>query len=520
MLEPVTPFVEGWCLEGMCEHLEAVTDGEIKRLLMNVAPGFMKSLLLNVFYPAWEWGPKKLPHLRYLSFSYSSLLTERDNEKFLALVSSAEYQELYGGWVKIVKSGVGEVSNTARGLKFASSVGGVSTGYRADKILADDLNKVAEAESETIREATANWFRESMQNRLNDMKGSVIIVIGQRVNEADVSGVIIDEYLDYTHYCVPMEYDGRDIGPDGEKVETEIGWSDPRTEDGELAWPERYPAEVLSPFKSRPFLWAGQYQQAPSPRGGGIIKREYWRIWDRAAMAANDIKPGLFPPFEYVLASFDGAFTEKKENDYSALVIIGVWVETSLEQRYNEQFGTPRLMLMHAWHKRLTLHGKTVLIRPGETKEEFEQRRKDSWGIVEHIAADCKLYKVDKLIIENKANGITVEQEMRRLFSREAWTVALHDPGRLDKVGRALTVQHRFADGLVWRPDTDWGQMVEDELANLPRGAHDDAADAMINGIVHLNKMNLAPRRDESHAAIQEMLFPSSPPPKLIRYES
>ena len=261
--------------------------------------------------------------------------------------------------------------------------------------------------------------------------------------------------------------------------------------------------------------------QSPEPRGGGIIKRDYWRIWDREAQAANDVKPGVFPIFEFVLASFDGAFTEKKENDFSALTIWGAWVETSEEQRFSEHFGTPRLMLMHAWHKRLTLHGKTEIIRrPDETKEEFEDRRKLGWGVVEHIAADCKKFKVDKLIIENKANGISVEQEMRRLFSREPWTVALHDPGKLDKVARAYTVQHLFADGLIWRPDTDWGQLVEDELASLPRGAHDDLADSSINAVIHLRRMALAQRKDESHAAIENMLFPSTPPPQRRHYES
>ena len=527
VLEPVTPFVDGWALEGMCDHLEAVSRGEITRLLINVPPGFMKSMLLNIFFPAWEWGPQGRPDLRYVAFSYSSTLTERDNEKFCYLVQSSDYQALYGKSVQVVKEGVGRISNTARGWKFASSVGGVGTGERGDRILADDLHKVSEAESEIVREATAVWFRESMQNRLNDLGKGCIIVLGQRVNEADVSGVILEEYPDYVHYCVPMEYDGRDVDKDGQKLQTSIGWSDPRERDGDLAWPERYPEGVLTPYRSRPYLWAGQYQQSPEPRGGGIIKRDYWRIWDAAAQDANDVKRGLYPEFEFVLASFDGAFTEKKENDYSALVIWGVWVETNEEQRFNEHFGTPRLMLMHAWHKRLTMHGKTdVSPRPHESKEEFEERRKLGWGLIEHIAADCKKHKVDKLIIENKANGITVEQEMRRLFWREPWTVALHDPGKLDKVGRALLVQDKFADGLIWCPGysdgtfVDWAQLVVDECASVPRGAHDDLFDAAVNGIIHLRRMGLAQRKDESHHAIEEMLYPSKPPPQRPHYES
>ena len=520
VLEPVTPFVDGWCLEGMCEHLEAVSDGRIKRLLLNVPPGFCKSLLLNVFFPAWEWSAKNRPDMRYVAFSYSSILTERDNERFAYLIQSQEFLALYGKTVQVVKDGAGRVTNTVRGFKFASSIGGVGTGERGGRVLSDDLHKVSESESELVREDTTRWFRESMQNRLNDIGKDAIIVLGQRVNEADVSGVILDEYPDYVHYCVPMEYDGRDVMPDGSKRETSIGWSDPRTEDGELAWPERYPYETLERFRSYPYLWACQYQQSPEPRGGGIIKRDYWRMWDRAAQAANDVKPGMYPSFEFVLASFDGAFTEKKENDYSALTIWGAWVETSEESRFNEHFGTPRLMLMHAWRKRLTLHGREVFRNEYESKVDYEARQKANWGVVEWIAHDCRKFKVDKLIIENKATGHTVEQEMRRLFADAPWSVALHDPGRLDKVARAYTVQHRWADGMIWRPDTDWAQLVEDELASLPRGAHDDLADSSINAVMHLARMNLAVRKDESHAAFEEQMFPSTPPRRMAHYET
>lgn len=513
VLEPKTKFVDGWAIHAICEHLEAVSKGEITRLLINVPPGFAKSLIVNVFWPAYEWTIYGA-HLRYVSFSYASHLTLRDNEKFRDLLLSHRFEEVYGSRFRLVKQGAEKVQSDKTGWKFASSVSGVGTGERGDRVLLDDPHNVKEAESEKVRTETVRWFREAMQNRLNDLATGAIVVIMQRVHEGDVSGCVIENYPDYEHLCIPMEFE------DGRRCETSIGWIDPREEDGDLAWPERYPDEVLAPFRSMPFTWSGQYQQRPEPRGGGIIKREYWRIWDRAAQTSNDIKPGMFPTFEFVLASFDGAFTEKKENDYSALTIWGVWVETSPEQRFSEHFGTPRLMLIWAWRKRLTLHGRTD-IEPllGETKTEFEERRRQSWGVVEHIAADCKKHHVEKLIIENKANGITVEQEMRRLFSREQWTVALHDPGRMDKSARAYTVQHLFADGLVWRPDTDWAQLVEDELASLPRGQHDDLADASINAIIHLRRMNLAQRKDESHASIENMLYGQAPRKKL-HYEA
>src|ERR1700744_5312901 len=105
VIEPENPFVDGWPLWAMCEHLEAVTFGDITRLLINVPPGFMKSLLTDVFWPAWEWGPMNMPHMRYVAFSYSSSLTERDNGKFKDLITSPEFQLMYGDQVKPRKTG-------------------------------------------------------------------------------------------------------------------------------------------------------------------------------------------------------------------------------------------------------------------------------------------------------------------------------------------------------------------------------------------------------------------------------
>src|ERR1035437_8579068 len=514
VLEPATIFVDGWVLRAICQHLEAVSRGEIKKILFNVPPGFAKSLCVNVFFPAWMWATKGALW-RFVSFSYSAHLTLRDNEKARDLVLSRQFQELYSKDFEMVAVGATKISTNKTGWKFASSVGGVGTGERGDIVLLDDPHNVSEAESDVVRTDTVRWFREAMQNRLNSLETGVIIVIMQRVHEGDVSGCIVENYPDYDHFMVPMEFEV------GRRCETSIGWVDPRVEEGELAWPERYPENVLSPFKSLDYLWAGQYQQRPEVRGGSIIKREYWKIWDREAMRANDIKTGNFPTFEYVLASLDGAFTEKKENDFSALVIMGAWFETSIEQRFSELFGTPRLMLIYAWQKKLTLHGVTdINMIRGETKAEFEERRRATWGLVEWVAADCKKFKVDKLIIGNKAVGHSVEQEMRRLYSKESFSVALQDPGWMDKVGRAYSVQHLFADGLVWRPDTDWAQLVEDQSAIFPKGSHDDLCDAAMQAITHLRRMGIAQRKDESHAAFQELMLPSHPKKSIIRYEA
>jgi hypothetical protein len=150
--------VLGWPLEAMCEHLEATAFGDIKRLLITIPPGFMKSLLCDVFFPAWLWGPMNKAHLRFLAFSYAASLTERDNGRFKDLVESQEYQALWGHRVKIVRAGDIKISNSMKGWKIASSVGGVATGERADFCFCDDLHNVMEAESQVVREETTRCF--------------------------------------------------------------------------------------------------------------------------------------------------------------------------------------------------------------------------------------------------------------------------------------------------------------------------------------------------------------------------
>ena len=177
-------------------------------------------------------------------------------------------------------------------------------------------------------------------------------------------------------------------------------------------------------------------------------------------------------------------------------------------------------MLIAAWRKKLTLHGKSGLSPfSGEDKDEFEARKKESWGLVEWIADTCRKCHVDKLLIEAKANGHDVANEMQRLYGREDWMVVLDDPGQFDKVARTIAMQHYFADGRVWRPDTEWGDMVETEMAQFPKGAHDDLHDSSIAALRHLKRMGFLVRADENSAAVEALQYPPAPPRKL-RYEA
>lgn len=286
VLEPQRPFVRGWAVDAICEHLEAVHRGEIRKLLINVPPGFMKSMTTNVFFPAWEWGPRNRPDTRYIGASYSESLTIRDNRRCRQLITSPRYQALWGSRYKLMDDQNAKVRyDTDRtGFKIATSVSGLGTGERGDRFVVDDPHNVKEGESEIKREAVLQWFTEVVPTRINDAGKSAIVVIMQRVHERDVSGLILKE-LGYDTLCVPMEWEH----DHPHKSHSSLGWKDPREgqPDGTLAWPERFSHEYLEKdLKPTLRSWGGEYaeagqlQQRPTPRGGGMFKAEDWRFVD------------------------------------------------------------------------------------------------------------------------------------------------------------------------------------------------------------------------------------------------
>lgn len=491
VLEPQTPFVEGWILNMVCDHLQAVSEGRITRILINVPPGFMKSLLVDVFWPAWEWATVGT-HFRYVTFSYSAMLTERDNRRFGALVTSREYQDLFGERVQIVKLGDRIVSNRATGWKLASSVGGVGTGERGDRIILDDPHNVKEAESEIVRGETIRWFRESMSNRLNDMERGVIVVIMQRLHGDDVSGVILEKQMAYEHVMVPMEYDyDRQTDEHGDPVRTSIGWYDPRYDEGEpdeingmLAWPERFPDRVVDAIKTDmgPYAWAGQYQQSPSPRGGGIFKREWWQLWE-----SND---GRFPVFDYVMASLDSSFTEQERNDPSALTIWGI---------FQNQEGMNRAMLVHAWRKHLEFSGPRMPPLPGESKGQWIVRTQSKWGLMEWVKHTCERFKVDNLLIEAKASGMSAAQELQNRYGRLDFGVQLCAV-KGSKEARAYAAQPTFSQLLVYAPAREWAELVIDEMEAFPKHKYKDLTDSTTQAIKYLRDSGLLNTEEESKA--------------------
>lgn len=508
VLEPVDEFVEGWPIECLCAHLEAITRQEtveihgeerpFNRFLANVPPGFMKSLLVNVFWPAWEWGPMGLPHLRYVAFSYAAELTERDNAKFRNLVVSREYQELWSHVFTVVGDGKVRVTNDKTGFKFASSFGGVGTGERGHRVLFDDPHKLkGTAETDEARDAITNWFREGMQNRLNDLKRDVIVVIMQRVHENDTSGAVMTHLgNEYCHLIIPMEYESN------RHFSHYTGWNDgndPRTRDGQLAWVDRYGPKELASFKRNAYLWSGQYQQNPIPRGGGIFKESWWQTYEVPPSKSYDFTP-LF-----VLASLDTAFKEGEQNDYNALTVWAVYDDALTKRR--------RMIMVDAWQKRLPLHGERVERKRDEPEHAYQRRAQAKWGLVEWVNHTCTKRRVTRLIIEDASRGHDLNAEIQRLYSARDWGVHLV-PARGDKWSRASAVVDLFTDEMIYAPAElvgdmwqwrEWAAEVITQMCSFPRGTHDDLVDSVVMALLHLRQIGLAIRREERDLAEEDM---------------
>jgi len=238
VIEPSTPFVPGWHLDAICEHLEAVTAGQIRNLLITIPPRHMKSLAVSVFWPCWEW--IRWPQRRWLFASYADSLSIRDSVRCRRLIQSPWYQSLFGDRFALTEdqNEKHRYDNDRSGCRIASSVGGSNTGEGGDRIVCDDPHNIHEAESDVIRKNACDWWDKVMSTRFHDPKTVAKLIIMQRVHYSDLAGHVLEQG-GYDHLCLPAEYEGV-------QRTTIIGWTDPRHDSGELLWPRGSSAQSSS----------------------------------------------------------------------------------------------------------------------------------------------------------------------------------------------------------------------------------------------------------------------------------
>lgn len=429
VIEPGQPYVHGWHIDAIAEHLEAISDGRINRLLINVPPGTMKSLATSVFWPAWEWGPQARPSTRYVAAAHAQKLAIRDNLRTRRLVASEWYQGLWGDRVVLTRDqNVKEkFENEATGIREAVAAGSI-TGARGDRVLIDDPLSVEDAGSETIREGVIEWFLEAVPTRLNNPAKSAIVVIMQRLHERDVSGVILSRELGYEHLMLPMEFEPE------RRCRTSIGFADPRTEDGELLFPARFPSDVIERDKRAmgSYAIAGQYQQRPAPREGGLFKRQ----WFEGRII------GAAPASTQWVRHWDLAATKKA----TAARTAGVKIGRTPDNRY--------------------IVGHVVLAQ----EEGYEVRRL--------VRATAEADGPDVQISLPQDGGQAGKVQVIDYVALLAGFHVHAEPERGDKEHRAEPFASQCEAGNVSLLRGEWNEAYLDELAAFPSGKFKDQVDA------------------------------------------
>ena len=438
VLEPSQPYVHGWHVDALCDHLEAVTDGLITRLLINIPPGTMKSLLTSVFWPAWEWGPRGLPGMRYLTTSYAEKYVKRDSRRMRDLVASDWYQSLWPE-IELVRAGEMSFANTKTGGREGVAFGSLTAG-RGDRVIIDDPHSTETAESEPERNTTTRIFRESVPSRLNNPASSAIVVVMQRLHEKDVSGVIQDLGLGYDHLMLPMEFDP------SRRCRTSIGFQDPRSQPGELLFPERYPREVVERDKKvmGAYAVAGQYQQQPAPRAGGMFQRTDFEIVDAAPATANKVRRWDF-------AATDPKEIAKKGGDPDWTV--GLLLSEHRGIYYVE----------HVVRDRKSPAGVETMLRNTASQ--------DGKGI--------------KIVIPQDPGAAGKSNAAHQIKLLVGWTVrAVLETG--SKVVRADPVSAQAEAGNIKLVRGPWNEAFLEEVSMFPSGAHDDQVDALTGAFAEL----------------------------------
>lgn len=461
IIEPQTPFVHGWHLDVLAEHLEAVSRGEIKRLIINVPPRTMKSIMCCVMWPSWEW--LSSPHLRLLFATYSDRLSQRDSLKMRRLLRSEGGKEDgtlferigYRGVLSMLMDEPWELEKdqdaksrydtTATGFRLATSVKGMGTGEGGDRIVVDDPLSAKDAESDADRNFVNSWWDGTMTTRFNNDQAAAVIIM-QRLHEEDLTGHLV-ERGGWHHLCLPAEYEPSHpfVYPATVKIGDKELQGDRRTEAGELLEPIRLGTERLDELRRDlgSYGFAGQMQQRPAPAEGGMFKEAWWQRYDE------------LPTFTSVIASWDMRFGDSQKAS-SSYVVGQVWGVT----------GADRYLI-------------------GQVRGKFSFT--ESVKAVQAIA-EWKPEAVSKLV-EKKANGAAVIDTLK---SEVPGLIPIEPEGGKDV--RAAAIQPFIEAGNVWLPAAGFipappgyaPTSVDDfigECSAFPNAANDDQVDAMTQAL-------------------------------------
>jgi predicted phage terminase large subunit-like protein len=477
-----SPFKSNWHIDAICDHLEAVSAGEIKKLALNFPPRHGKSLTVSVLWPAWEWLTR--PETRWLFASYAQKLSTRDNRKARQIIESKGGRELGGTrFERLGYAGVLQLlgrswtleddqneklryENTAGGYRIGTSVGGSATGDGGDIIAIDDPLDADDAESKSARDAVIDWLDGTMSTRLNDPETGRRVLVMQRLHQQDATGHLLEQG-GWTHLCLPAEYEPKHPFVYPDKVKLPSGrelQGDPRTEEGDLLWPDHFGEAAVAELKTTlgSYRSAGQLQQRPAPAEGGMFKRPWWR------RSAAGFETYLSLGWDQVIQSWDMRFGESQTKGSS-------WVVGQV----------------------LGFHGAdTYVLAQIRGKLSFPET------IAAVKAMSAFRPDASAKLVERKANGSAVIATLQRKIPG---LIPIDPEGGKD--ARAAAIAAFVEAGNVWLPDSDfipcppaWTDDRDDEVtktqfkptsvtdfieefAAFPKATNDDQVDALSQGI-------------------------------------
>ncbi len=432
-VEKVWPtFISGRHHKIMASAFERVASGELKRLIINMPPRHTKSEFASYLLPAWFLG--KFPHKKVIQTSHTAELAVGFGRKVRNLVDSEVYHDIFPELsLQADSKAAGRWNTSKSGDYFAIGVGGAVTGKGADLLIIDDPHSEQEAAlaqvNPEVYDKTYEWYTSGPRQRLQP--GGAIVIVMTRWSQKDLTGQV-------------LKASAQRGGEEWEVIEFPAIMPS-----GTPLWPEFWSLEELSALKEElpNSKWQAQYQQQPTSDVSAIIKRDWWKVWEK-----DD------PPFcEFIIQSWDTAFLKSERADYSACTTWGVFY-------IDDDTGTPQanIILLNALKKRMEF-------------PELKQKAQEEFNA----------WDVDALIVEAKAAGSPLIYELRAMgIPVQEFTPSKGN----DKIARLNAVADIFASGRVWVPNTHWADELIEEVASFPSGEHDDLVDSMTQALLRYRR--------------------------------
>lgn len=424
-LAPATPFEDNWHVGAICDHLEAVARGEIRRLIINMPFRMLKSTIVSQAFPAWDWVSN--PSRQFLTAAYATDIAMRDAVDARRIIESPAYRRAYGDIFRLttdqnVKT---RYENDKRGRRIVTSTDAAGTGFGGDIRIVDDPVSAKKADSALAIAASTEWWRGTMATRANDPAIGAAVIVHQRLNAQDLTGYLLAEEKGWDHLVLPMRFD-----PALRKT-TSLGFVDPRSTPGELLHPKRLPEATVLELEASIGVYHtnAQLQQNPAPRSGIIFKRSDWRYWK------------VRPDVDEVVLSVDCTFKDLESSDY---ISIQAWGSKGAN-RY----------LLKRLKERLNFSATVTAVR----------------------AMHALFPDAIAVLIEDKANGTAV---IETLSGQISGVLPIQPDG--GKVARAYAMQPEQEAGNIWLPDPSVDPDIETfltEASSFPGSPNDDEVDAM-----------------------------------------